>query len=246
MGAELNPGPSEFAELTTAFGELANLIAPPGGTLTPTRLVIAAQRAAPNVEGAALTVLPPRSRPRSMAATGPLPRRADELQYSIGEGPCLDAAEGDDLVWVDDLAADGRWPAFATAVVAELGVRSIISVRLRLESDLRAALNLYATVPGALTAVDRVNAAIFGSFVALALDAERALEEASNLQLALQTNRQIGIAIGILMGRDLITAEQAFRELREVSQATNRKLRDVAQDVIETGELPHAPDQRPG
>ena len=62
----------------------------------------------------------------------------------------------------------------------------------------------------------------------------------ANLECALQTNRRIGMAIGIVMGRLAVTEEEAFTRLRIASQTTNRKLRDVAEDVIYTGLPPSA------
>jgi AmiR/NasT family two-component response regulator len=59
-----------------------------------------------------------------------------------------------------------------------------------------------------------------------------------NLEIALQSNRRIGMAIGIVMGQLAVTEEEAFGRLRLVSQTTNRKLREVAEEVIYTGELP--------
>jgi AmiR/NasT family two-component response regulator len=69
----------------------------------------------------------------------------------------------------------------------------------------------------------------------------RALEEATgraaNLQAAMQSREAIEQAKGILMERHRITAEVAFAELREASQTTNRKLREVAEHLVATGEL---------
>lgn len=66
---------------------------------------------------------------------------------------------------------------------------------------------------------------------------------ASNLETALATNREIGQAMGILMATHKLTTQQAFDLLRVVSQNSNRKLRDVADDVIHTGIL-EPPPQR--
>lgn len=69
---------------------------------------------------------------------------------------------------------------------------------------------------------------------------ERALEAAENLRIALQTNRRIGIAIGILMALQKTTDTGAFELLAKASQRGNRKLRDVADEVIQIGCLPRA------
>jgi len=65
-----------------------------------------------------------------------------------------------------------------------------------------------------------------------------ALEAAENLRIALQTNRRIGIAIGILMALQKTTDTGAFELLAKASQRGNRKLRDVADEVIQIGCLP--------
>jgi hypothetical protein len=65
----------------------------------------------------------------------------------------------------------------------------------------------------------------------------RAGERIGHLEVALRTNRRIGIAIGIVMARHQVTDEQAFDLLREQSQVRNQKLRDLAEDVIYTGSL---------
>lgn len=66
---------------------------------------------------------------------------------------------------------------------------------------------------------------------------QRAEDRASNLQQALSTNRRIGVAIGVLMAAQRVTHDEAFDRLRHASQHSNRKLRDVAEDVILTGQL---------
>ena len=63
-------------------------------------------------------------------------------------------------------------------------------------------------------------------------------DKIANLERALVTNRRIGIAIGILMARTGHTDRQVFDTLRTMSQHRNRKLRDIAEDVIYTGALP--------
>jgi hypothetical protein len=73
-------------------------------------------------------------------------------------------------------------------------------------------------------------------------DRSAALAEArhriENLEAALQSNRRIGVAIGILMSRHGVSESDAFTLLGQASQATNRKLRDLAEEVIYEGDLP--------
>ena len=69
-----------------------------------------------------------------------------------------------------------------------------------------------------------------------------ATAHAEHLQRALVSNREIGMAMGILMERHRLTQEQAFERLRDLSQRSTVKLRDVAEQIIHTGDT----QQRPG
>ena len=71
----------------------------------------------------------------------------------------------------------------------------------------------------------------------------RAQQTTTQLQMALTTNRQIGVAVGVLMAREKVTSERAFDLLRVRSNNTNRKLRDVAEEVALTGQLSQPPTQ---
>ena len=64
--------------------------------------------------------------------------------------------------------------------------------------------------------------------------------EVENLRIALETNRVIGVAVGIVMARQVCTREEAFELLRSFSQSQNRKLRDIAAQVQYTGTTPSA------
>jgi AmiR/NasT family two-component response regulator len=67
---------------------------------------------------------------------------------------------------------------------------------------------------------------------------QEAREQNRHLTEALRTNRQIGMAIGIVMATEKLTEEQAFRRLTQVSQRANRKLRDLAEEVVYSGLVP--------
>jgi GAF domain-containing protein len=73
---------------------------------------------------------------------------------------------------------------------------------------------------------------------------QSARERTANLEIALASNRQIGVAIGILMHQHRITEAAAFDRLRTTSQDLNRKLRDVAEEVTLTGRLPESRSAR--
>jgi GAF domain-containing protein len=174
------------------------------------------------------------------AHTDPIVMEADSLQHLSGEGPCLDAIAQRLAFYAEDLTIDPRWPGFA-ALAAEVGIRSVFA--LPLSSDAHpGALNLYARFPSAFGVVDRAKAVVLSSLASLALSAAYSHEDeerrAADFAAALRTREIIGEALGILMERERISANQAFDILRRASQHLNIKLRDIAQDLVDTGEDP--------
>jgi len=173
------------------------------------------------------------------ASTDPIVVELDELQFANNEGPCLEAVADGGSTYAPDLADDSRWPQFGPAA-ARAGIRSALAFRL---SDRPiSALNLYARTPAAFDATDRATGLIFATLAGIALDAagERADDETrvANLHEALKTRELIGQAQGILIERERITGDQAFDVLRRASQHLNIKVREVAQNLIDTGETP--------
>jgi len=182
---------------------------------------------------------------KSVAPTDERARKADELQYELGSGPCVDAILEDATYCPEDLEHDDRWPTYGRRVVDELGVRSMMSFRLGsmetgVESGI-AGLNFYSQHAEAFDESDRWTGLLLAThataLVAAAVNAERA----DHLQVALETNREIGAAIGILMATRNLSQDAAFAVLRIASQDTNRKLSVVAAEVVRTGQLQLSP-----
>jgi hypothetical protein len=173
-------------------------------------------------------------------STDPLVDEADALQHQTGEGPCLDAITHRLIFYADDLENDLRWPHFAPQATA-LGIRSMLALPLAASAS-AGAVNLYARYPAAFGVVDRAKATILASLAGLALTVAHTHEDeerrADNLMAALDSRETIGEALGILMERERITPDQAFDVLRRASQRLNLKLREVAQNLVDTGERP--------
>jgi AmiR/NasT family two-component response regulator len=144
------------------------------------------------------------------------------------------------IFYADDLDNDLRWPRFAPQASAA-GMRSMLALPLT-AYGLHGALNLYARYPAAFGVVDRAKATILASLAGLALSAAHSHEDeerrADSLHVALSTRETIGEALGILMERERITADQAFDILRRASLHLNIKLQEVAQNLVDTGEKP--------
>jgi len=182
----------------------------------------------------------------TVGSTSELPLKVDQIQYELGSGPCVDAARNAEIYRAGDLSTDRRWPEFGRRAAAEHGIYSMLSVRLFLEDDdLVAALNLYSTATDAFDDDDQSLVVLLAAHASMAMASARLHEQVEHLERALQSNRGIGVAMGVLMNQYKIPQNEAFDLLRMASQHGHRKLVDVAVDVTETGilELPPLPSR---
>jgi GAF domain-containing protein len=184
-----------------------------------------------------------KDRPTTVVSTGRLATDLDERQYERGQGPCLHAARTGELVEIPDTRTDRRWPDY-TPRAAERGNLSSLSIPLTIDEAERVsgALNIYARTPDAFDADARAAATGFAPYAAIAVGNMHAYESArnmaDNLQVALQSRAVIDQAKGILMERHKLTADQAFQALSRASMRSNRKVRDIADDLVRTGLMP--------
>ena len=160
----------------------------------------------------------------------PVPQMVDRIQNETGEGPCIDAIREHEVFETGDLGQERRWPRFSPRVVEQTEVRSALAMRLFIEEDTMGSLNLYAEALDAFDEEDRSVASIFAAHAAVALRGAQRQEELSQ---AIDTRDVIGQAKGIIMARKGVDDATAFGMLREGSSRMNRKLRDVAQRVID-------------
>lgn len=175
-------------------------------------------------------------RARSAAFTGDLAASLDERQYEAGFGPCLDAAQSGAHLRVDDTANETRYPDFARTA-ARQGVRSSISVALPMPQQVLGAINIYQFDSPPLDADGEQLATAFAGYAAVAL-ANAALfastaDLAANLQTAMATRAVIEQAKGVLVAQLGCTPEEAFAHLATQSQHRNRKLREIAAELVD-------------
>jgi GAF domain-containing protein len=178
-------------------------------------------------------------RATTAAFTGDMARHLDEAQYGQGYGPCMEAALGGQIIEVTDGRTESRWPEY-TPIFLEFGALSSLAVPVP-AAQLSAGLNVYAPVAAAFTDEHRHAVAQLAAYAAVALanlDAlQDAREQAENLRTAMESRAAIEQAKGILIERFKVTPDQAFRLLTAVSMNTNRKVRDLAEQLVLTGEL---------
>jgi GAF domain-containing protein len=186
--------------------------------------------------------------PFSAATSNALAAQVDQIQYSTGEGPCLEALGSGTVVQVDDLSREGRWDHYLPHALAH-GVVGSLSLPLNVDGETLGALNLYSTVPAAFAGAPRVQAETFAAQCAAALTVSlrhvRQAEAQRQLAEAMVSSSVIDQAIGILMAQQRCDAPTAFDLLRQASQNRNRKLREIAADII-TNVSGQPPQPRPG
>jgi GAF domain-containing protein len=184
--------------------------------------------------------------PTTAAFTGQLAEELDETQYERGHGPCLEAAAGCLVTEIADARTEDRWPEYVPTFLAH-GALSALAAPVP-AAHLTAALNVYARSARAFTDDDRSALVEFAAYAGAALTNMDALQDArdlaENLQKAMEFRSVIEQAKGILIERHRLTGDQAFRLLADASMHTNRKVRDVAEELVLTGELTLAPPTR--
>jgi GAF domain-containing protein len=199
-------------------------------------IVSLARRTIGPVEHASVT-LRRNDRYTTTHATSEVARELDECQYVDGRGPCVDVSNSGEQLLVSVVPDDGRWPIFATRA-AEVGVRWVLSTALATRRRPLGGLNLYAGEDDAFGSSDAELAELFARQASTVLENAMSFSEAQarnrQLEEALETRETIAQAMGILMARQRITSDEAFDILRRASQRQNRKLRELAGELVES------------
>jgi GAF domain-containing protein len=203
-------------------------------------LAAVARETTPQAFGAGVSLIQ-QSQRVSVGATDLLVRTADDLQYSLGEGPCLSAWSTSRPVLIQDTSADERFPRWNRAAV-EAGVRSCLSVPLLHGSGSLGAMKVYSTEPGAFDDVDRTRLTSL-SVAASALlghvqTSESVTRISSELRESLRSRDLVGIAKGILMQRDGLTEAEALAALTARARSTGVSFRQLTTDIVNGQGMP--------
>ncbi len=231
MSDELRPvGDTATADL---FRSLADLVYTSDEfTEVYAAVVDAAPRLVTGCDRASL-MLRSNGRFETVAASDDVAALIDRYEREIGEGPCLDAIVDESAYCDSDLLDGSPWPRLSARVLAETPVRGMAGFRLMTGPEKTGALNLFADTPGALTDESVHQAIVLASFVTVAVIAATERRAAGTLKAGLESNREIGKAIGLMMAFHKISDEAAFAMLRSASQDMNLKLIEVARQVVE-------------
>jgi transcriptional regulator with GAF, ATPase, and Fis domain len=233
--------PAQYMEPNEAFAQL--------GRIKLTEVTLAdvceqvsdlAKRTIPGVTEASITLVQG-NQAHTAASTGSLALALDLAQYKLRHGPCLRAATSTFTQSISDMASESRWPRW-TAAAGKAGAKSSLSIGLPLEEAITGALNLYSTEADAFDDDAVALAQTFASYANVAMAnaylvaAKQQLMD--HLAIAGESRAVIEQAKGIVMGNLHCSADRAFVVLKKMSQDTNRKLRDVAADLVARAHKP--------
>lgn len=200
-----------------------------------TQVATFAVRAIPGADGAGLTLIEA-DRADTIVMSEPFVEELDAIQYGLNEGPCISAAATGVTMRSGSLGGDSRWPRFGPRV-GRLGVHSVLSLPLMTPDGVVGAMNVYAHPKNAFDERSERIGELFATPAAIAVQNAQILAQtarlASRLEAAMTSRAVIERAIGILMSRSGVTAEEAFDRLRQRSQAEHLKLTAVAASIVD-------------
>jgi GAF domain-containing protein len=234
---------ADFAALQAGIDDLAGMVA---GSLGLDELLAhvatLAVHAIPGAEGAGVTLLQNNHGEghNGVAASGasaPFVAAIDDIQYvTVNEGPYITAASERRTVRSGSLGGEKMWPRFG-ARVGRLGVHSVLSLPLLLPDQVVGTINVYAHDQDVFDEHAAQLGELFAKPAAVAVRNAQVLAQAqalsAQLQTALTTRAVIDQAIGVIRARTGRSAQDAFAQLRAISQAEHRKLTDVAQNAVD-------------
>jgi GAF domain-containing protein len=178
--------------------------------------------------------MPAARKQRTAVFTDPIVAAVDSAEYGTDGGPCLDAFRNQHVCRIVSTAEDTAWPEFSGRAV-EYGIVSTLSLPLLIHHESVGALNLYSAT-GSFCDDDETAAVIFATQAAITLANSQSYWDARELseQLgeAMRSRAVIEQAKGVLIAGGGVTPDEAFDLLALASQRQNRKLRDVAADVV--------------
>ena len=225
--------PSEDARLIAKV--MTEVQSDPAEPMTVDAIIDHAREVVADADHVSLTVRRSGGKFTTLASTSAKAELLDGLQYELGEGPCMDAYEDADWYRTGDIGQDPRWPRWGPKA-AEAGGASLCSIPMLVRGERVGALNMYADRRGAFGDREVIDmASIYAVHASYALSSAQQL---AGLEAAMQSRHTIGMAQGILMERFQLDPARAFALLCRISSEQNRKVRDIAAELTESGAIP--------
>jgi hypothetical protein len=195
-----------------------------------------------DVDAAAISLVFDGTNAATLGSSGPPARIYDELQFTLGEGPCLDSVDLRAPVMVVDLADpnNARWPVYGPAMLAHQ-IRGVYAVPVLVAGEYVGALDLFRAQPGALRTEQMIGAVAAAELAGIPVldlmdgDLQAAVSDpGSNAWAELNTlsRAEVGQSTGMLIAQLGIDAAEALVRLRAHAYATDRSVIDVARDIL--------------
>lgn len=195
------------------------------------------------VDAAAISLVFDGANAATLGSSGPLARIYDELQFTLGEGPCLDSVAHRAPVLVVDLANpnDARWPAYGPAMLAHQ-IRGVYAMPVLVAGEYVGALDLFSAEPGRLRTEQLAGAVAAAELAAIPVldlmnaDLQAAVSDPNSdawAELNTLSRAEVSQATGMVMAQLGIDAAEALVRLRAHAYATDRGAIDVARDILD-------------
>ena len=185
-------------------------------------------------------------RVRDFAGSDELMLTVQDISLRAGTSPGWEAFRHGTKEYSADLAKECRYGSYPAAMVARTPIRSVLSFGLWLHERPLGVLTLYARRVDAFDTSAQSRAALLADHATIAIEVATVADRAEQLSAALATNRSIAAAVGMLAERHHVNPEQAFDLLRVLSQRSNRRLADIAEELVRTGRVSSGVPERLG
>ncbi|MGJ9373779.1 GAF and ANTAR domain-containing protein [Nesterenkonia sp. CF4.4] len=201
-------------------------------------LAQAAKSTVPGAIGAGVSLISSAGRKESAGSTDEVVREADDLQYTIGEGPCLSAWASRTVVNVNDVRSDPRWPNWSAAL-AGLPIRSVLSTPLQHQETVVGAMKVYSSSEHAFTLETARLLSMFAGPAATLLahvqTKDLPVKLSESMSSAMGQRDMINLAKGVLMAQHGVDDRAATRHLIQVAQTEGGTMRGAAKRIIDGG-----------
>jgi GAF domain-containing protein len=224
-------------ELAGVFARMSGLLLTEDTVQTGLGLLSSlAQETVPGCSGAGVSIIDRRTR-RSSGSTDDRVRQADALQYELDEGPCLFATENRELVRIDDMTTEQRWPRW-TASALRLGLRAAMSAPLVAGDASLGAIKVYADVARTFDARAEELLSLFSAQAAILVanmqSYQRAKQLSDGMRNAMRGRDVVNMAKGVLIGRSKVDEEAALGILLERARQTGTTVAEAAQAIVDS------------
>jgi GAF domain-containing protein len=221
---------SHRPDVVAALASAARTINQPQSVATTLEAIVhAARDSVLGFDHVGVSLVHPDGRVETRAATGPLVRELDELQYELREGPCVSTLRGEPVIVAERIRHSDRWPRYVPRALAA-GLRAQMALRLYIDDrGTIGGLNLYSVGDEGIDEHAPQVAEVFAAQAAVALGQAHRVE---HLHAALESRQVVARAVGIVIERYQVDEDTAFTFLARVSSQTETKMRDLAAQVV--------------